>query len=375
MRIAILTELYPPSVGGQEVRFAEMARALTRRGHEVSVFCIGHEKGLPAAELVDGVRVRRHPVVADYGRSAIPGLPRSPLAIARYALWCRRVAPARQYDLYLFNQWPLGHVLAARSEVRRRAIIDWCEVRGGRLYGMFERRMPRLTAMNTGVSTAVARGIAQASGREVRAFPSGISVTAYRSLAAEDRRGLLYVGRVYPHKRVPLLVETFAVLRRLGFPESLTIAGSGPDAPAVAAAISRLAPEEQKAIRVLGYVDEALKTELLAKASVLVIPSRREGFPRVVAEAMASGLPVVTTNDEGNGAKDVVEEYGLGVVAAARSDCLSAGVLAVRKDWARFSANALAAAPALDWDELIARVEVMAEAIGIPASHARRMPG
>ena len=96
---------------------------------------------------------------------------------------------------------------------------------------------------------------------------------------------------------MPLLIDTFDELCRRGQKTTLTIAGDGPaaDEVAIRVAASPFAAD----IRILGPVDEATKLRLLTEAEVFVLPSRREGFPRVVAEAMASGLPVVTTRDPG----------------------------------------------------------------------------
>ena len=59
MKMAIVSELYRPSTGGQEVRYQEIATELVRRGHEVEIFTIGHDANLARSEVWDGVRVHR----------------------------------------------------------------------------------------------------------------------------------------------------------------------------------------------------------------------------------------------------------------------------------------------------------------------------
>jgi glycosyltransferase involved in cell wall biosynthesis len=109
-------------------------------------------------------------------------------------------------------------------------------------------------------------------------------------------------------------------------------------------------------IDILGFVSDEQKVDLLSSAELLVIPSKREGFPRVVAEAMASGLPVVTVDLPDNGTKDVVRHYGVGLVAKPDPASLARGVTAVSLRWNEYSRAGLAARDSLDWDVVLAEV-------------------
>jgi glycosyltransferase involved in cell wall biosynthesis len=359
MRIAMFTELMAPSVGGVEARFAELAAALTRSGHEVDVYCVGHVKGMAAEVVERGVAVHRHPIITDYRRSMVPGMPRNLTTIMRYGWHTRQVLRRRDFDLHIFGQWPFSHVLLAPRSARRTGLIDWCEVRGGPVYGSFERWLPRMTAMNMGVSASVAAQIKTVSGRSVLPLLSGVNVADYWSAPTGQRSGIAYIGRLFPHKRVPMLVTAFGELRARGYQGGLTIAGDGPSRGEIEAARLRLAVADRESVDILGHIDDQAKFSLLAHAEVLVLPSQREGFPLAVAEAMAAGLPVVTTSDAGNGARDVVRLHGLGVVADPSVDALATAIEDVLKRWAHYSSNALAAAPQLDWNHLVSVLETM----------------
>ena len=64
MRLVMLTELFPPSVGGQEVRFQELAEELVRQNHTVDILCIGHDASLPAFEqLGPSITISRQPYI------------------------------------------------------------------------------------------------------------------------------------------------------------------------------------------------------------------------------------------------------------------------------------------------------------------------
>lgn len=372
MRLAFLTELFPPSVGGQEVRFAEIADALATRGHSVTVLCVAHAAGLPAQERAGvGVVVLRHPIAPSYRRSRVFPLPRSLLAMLRYALAARRLVRSEEFDVIFMNQWPLLHVLALPRPMRRRAVLDWCEVRTGRIYRLFQDTLPRLVAANTAVSGDVWRHV-DARGRSgtTHLVPSGIDVSRYVAGARTSRRGLIYLGRIAEHKNLPLLIDTFDELCRRGQKTTLTIAGDGPaaDEVAIRVAASPFAAD----IRILGPVDEATKLRLLTEAEVFVLPSRREGFPRVVAEAMASGLPVVTTRYLENGTVGVVEEHGCGLAAEPNPAALADAIGEALQNWDVLAARGRAGAMLLDWSVVVDNLErllarVAAEAHSVAA--------
>jgi glycosyltransferase involved in cell wall biosynthesis len=264
------------------------------------------------------------------------------------------MARAENYDLMLFNQWPLAHIVFSRRSARAKTVLDWCEVRSGLLDRFFQKWLPRLSARNLAISRRVADLIAVASGRRVDCVPSGVWLSRYRCEPKEQRSGVVYLGRVTEHKNLGMLIEAFELMKERGFPGGLTIAGSGPSLGVLTtmAKASRFCRD----IQFLGFVDDLRKVDILAKSEVLVISSRREGFPRVVAEAMASGLPVATVDFPENGTKNVVQHYGIGVVARPTVTALSLAVDEVLRDWGMYSERCLALSSELNWPLLVGKL-------------------
>lgn len=107
--------------------------------------------------------------------------------------------------------------------------------------------------------------------------------------------GLLYVGRDAPYKNIVGCIETVAALRRAGVAASLTIVGEpDPRYPEAGDAIRRLGLEGQ--VTVTGHVDEATLERLYREAGVFLFLSRYEGFGLPPLEAMARGVPVVSSD-------------------------------------------------------------------------------
>lgn len=361
MRFAFLTELYPPHVGGQEVFFAELAEAMVQRGHAVDVYCIGHDTGLDPDVTVNGVHVRRNPLTNRYINPPIPALRRNWPAIIKYSAWVRRNVVPQNYDFHLLNQWPLLHAPALPRNVRDRMGIHWCEIRDDRIVGTAQKRLPRLAATNFAISQAVATTITEQSGRECSVLPSGIVVTQYRAANRDERSGALYVGRLFPHKNLPLLIDAFELATARGFAGDLVIAGDGSARPDIEEHARRSSVASR--IRVLGSVTEEQKVELLSRAAVLGMPSQREGFPRVIAEAMASGLPVVTAKFPENGAKEVVAQYGAGVVCGTATADFADALLTAQEQWDTFSQAGLVGAQSLDWSGVAQSLETRAKEV------------
>jgi glycosyltransferase involved in cell wall biosynthesis len=325
------------------------------------VHCIGHELGLADVETINGVTVHRSPNGGRYMNPRVAALRRNWSDIAKFSAGVRRLAAKTDYDFFLLNQWPLLHVAALPGAVRARSAIHWCEIREDPLLRVLQAQLPKRVGMNFAVSEAVAVAIRQQSHQECGVLPSGIVASRYRAAPHRDRSGVLYVGRLAAHKNLPLLVDAFALAVDRGIEGDLVIAGDGPSRADIEAYVKQ-SPASSR-VRVLGSVDERQKIELLSKSSVLGMPSRREGFPRVIAEAMASGLPVVTADFPENGARDVVDQYGVGVVCGTSPAEFAGGLLTATERWEGFSQAGLSGAGTLDWSHIAETLEAHALAV------------
>jgi glycosyltransferase involved in cell wall biosynthesis len=350
VKIAILTELFSPSVGGQEIRFGELSEVLTHRGHSVEVFCIQNAPESLPEEVAGNIVVHRNPQAYSYQLPPLKWLRRRPAVVLRYALQCRRM-DSHDFDLFIFSQWPLAHILLAPASTRRKAIIDWCEFRDGILFSLAQKYLPLLVSGNIANSIALKEKLEACSGRRFDCVPSGVHTSRYRCEPAAQRSGILYLGRIEEHKNLTLLLSSYESLVASGYTGRLRIAGTG----RAVSNLQRLVEASKVAAQIdlTGYVGDAHKIELLAHSEVLVMPSRREGFPRVVAEAMASGLPVVTADYPENGTKDVVRQYGIGRVTRSTPEEIAQGVRAVLTNWDVYSKSCLSTSQSLDWEVLV----------------------
>lgn len=355
LRFAFLTELCLPSIGGQEIFFLELGETLVRRGHSVDLYCIGHEPGLAADETINGVQIHRHPNGGHYKNPRFKALRRDWRDIAKYSAAVRSVAKAGRHDFYLLNQWPLMHAVALPRRVRKRSGLHWCEIRDDRVLRTLQAVLPRTVGSNFAISASVAQGILDASGRKTLVLPSGIQLERYRSRPRGERSGVLAVGRVAPHKNLELLIDAFGLAASRGLTGDLTIGGDGPSRNDIEA-YARKSPVAGR-IHVLGSVTEEKKIELLSQASILGMPSKREGFPRVITEAMASGLPVVTGRFPENGSTAIVSQYRSGIVCGTEAGDFADALLAVEADWESYSNAGLTAAQTLDWSDIAATLE------------------
>ena len=122
---------------------------------------------------------------------------------------------------------------------------------------------------------------------------------------------MLCVGRLTPAKGQVLLVQACAKLRDAGVPFQLTLVGAGPDRARVEAAVAAAGLAAQ--VTLTGALNQAEVRERFARADLFVLPSLAEGIPVVLMEAMASGVPCVTTPV--NGIPELVEDGRTGLLA------------------------------------------------------------
>ncbi len=133
------------------------------------------------------------------------------------------------------------------------------------------------------------------SGPRLRTVPNGIDLRRFRPAPARpspDEPVLLSVGRLTEAKNHEAGLRAIAELRRMGYPVTYRIAGSGPLGERIRIAAGELGISS--CVELLGDVRDV--PSRMASATAMLLPSRWEGFGLVVAEAMASGLPVVASD-------------------------------------------------------------------------------
>jgi glycosyltransferase involved in cell wall biosynthesis len=107
---------------------------------------------------------------------------------------------------------------------------------------------------------------------------------------------MLFLGRLHPLKRPDLAVQALAAACEAGLPAHLALAG--PDESGLAEGL-RLEAERLglgRRLHYLGLVHGAERLQALADADLLLMPSESESFGNAAAEALAAGVPVLTSD-------------------------------------------------------------------------------
>jgi colanic acid/amylovoran biosynthesis glycosyltransferase len=140
---------------------------------------------------------------------------------------------------------------------------------------------------------------------------------------------ILFVGRHVPQKGHVVLLEAIALLASRGIETELVVAGDGPSRGRLEAHAASLGIAERT--RFPGAVGQEQIRELYERASIFCVPSFAEGLPTVLMEAMALGLPVISSRI--NGVPELVRhgETGL-LVTPGRADELADAIELLLED-------------------------------------------
>jgi len=299
MRIALITETFSTGVGRH---VADLMEELSGRGHEVHLL-YGQQRGDPALVRtvqawprvhVRSLAMRRAPHVRDVQ--------------SLWVLW-RYLAAHGPFDVLHGHSSKGGAyarlmtlLLRGRCLYTPHALITLAPDLGlpARLvYSAAERMLARLTDTIVCCSAderahAVALGL---GARRCVVVPHGIRAFDAPSLNLRRRLELPrdvvlagFIGRLESQKAPDLLVEAVGLLHARGVPVHFAIAGEG----TLRAGLERRLDDlgARQSVTWLGPVDGR---RLMSELDLLVMPSRYEGFPYVLLEALHCGVPVIAT--------------------------------------------------------------------------------
>ena len=136
-----------------------------------------------------------------------------------------------------------------------------------------------------------------------------------------DRPLIVSAGRLHPKKGFDVLIRAAARLQGEGLEFDLAIAGEGEERPALEALIASLGLERR--VRLAGWLDDV--PAFLAEGDLFAMPSHQEGWPLVLLEAMAAGLPIVASDIDG--VREMLAPGGIGVLVPPADEAALAAVV------------------------------------------------
>lgn len=362
-RVALVAWGFEP-FGGMERHITELALALQERGHEVEVFL---ETPAPSSNAYVA-RLRRHGVSVS-GAGVLAGLldrlGRLPLGGARQAI----TAPMRSRHAHPVTRDLFRRLAAAAAErapdvihvhgtrLRQAWVIDWAHARGiptvytehvtlderggavdaaavetmrtrlGAMVCVSERSRASLRdVLGASVAVDVMRHVVQAPSES----PHTARETGPASTVSPEARPLrgICVARLEHYKGIDVLLRALALLQAEGIHLTMRIAGDGAERGALESLARTLGLRD---VQFAGAVAPDRVGDELRTADLMILPSRGEGLPLAIIEAMAYGLPVVATRVGGN--EEVVEDGVTGLlVPPEQPEALATAIVRLVRD-------------------------------------------
>lgn len=195
-------------------------------------------------------------------------------------------------------------VVSERNDVSKQQLpFPWT-----RLRRLLYRRADVLTANTSGVMDSL---IPLFPGRQLALLPNPLPMPDVPAspTSSADRQGFVTVARLVPQKGIDLLIRALAQVTGCAATWSLNVVGDGPERNRLEQQVQAAGLQER--VQFLGFRSDP--QTFLLQAEVFVLPSRFEGMPNALLEAMASGLAVVVT-DASPGPLEVVDHEVSGLV-------------------------------------------------------------
>lgn len=160
-------------------------------------------------------------------------------------------------------------------------------------------------------------------GVPARLVPNGVDLPPERRAIESERRirTALFIGRLYPVKGLPMLIEAWARVR----PQGWRLVIAGPDEGGHRLVLERAIAEARlgESVSFPGPLHGRAKEDAFQDADFFVLPTHSESFGMAVAEALAHGLPVLTTT---RAPWPALEERGCGWRVLPTVDGLAEGL-------------------------------------------------
>ena len=288
--------------GGPPRTVTALCSALAEGGVEVDLVTVGRRPGERPPLLPSSPNVRTHVIDVRLGGIIGQVWPAPAFGRAIAALARGRETVIHDHGLW----WPTNHAAAvtatsagiARIVSPRGMLSTWAlhfqRWKKALAWHLYQRRDLSMARVIHVTSDLEALEVRETGARQPLAIiANGIDVPQANSKSRNGTRRALFLSRIHPKKGLLNLVEAWARVRPPGW--RLVIAGPDDNGhqEQIEASIRRVGIEST--VEFAGPVPDDKKWDLYGRADLFVLPTFSENFGMVVAEALASALPVITT--------------------------------------------------------------------------------
>ena len=302
--------MFWPRIGGAEIFSSNLVRSLRDRGHEVIVVTRRDSDDLPAEDEYKGIPVYRFPFVTalmDRDLDQVMALRRQVSALKRTfapaLVHIHNCGPSALFHLETSKAYPTRVVVTlivemveelGSTELLRRVLLsaDWVTCKTATMLEQARQLTPeigcRSSVIHNGVSIPTL-------------VPEPLPISSPR---------VLCLGRLDSQKGFDLAVEAWPSIVAC-FPHArLVIAGDGPERLSLERRITELGLAQT--IELIGWVAPESVPSLMNSATIVIMPSRWEGFPSVGLQAAVMARPIVATRV--GGLPDIVADRQTGSI-------------------------------------------------------------
>lgn len=309
MRILIINSEYPPIGGGAGNASENLAKELVALHQDVTVMTVIFDN-LPGDSIENDVRVIRIKSLRRRQDRSGPFEQVVFMAAGSFGVisLLRKWRPDVILAFFGVPGGAVGWLMKMLAGIPYLVSLRGGDVPGFRPYDFaFYHRlvgpMLHLVWKDAGAVVANSQGLkALAEGFDnnvdIKIVPNGVDIVRFelKSDLDWDPPKLLWVGRLVYQKGLDILFDALGDLKEL--PWTLKLVGDGPQRYD----LEKIAVKKEIADRIeyLGWLGRDDLSRHYGDSNLFVFPSRHEGMPNAVLEAMASGLPVIATRIAGN---------------------------------------------------------------------------
>jgi glycosyltransferase involved in cell wall biosynthesis len=306
MNIVQVAPYFQPHIGGVESHVLEISLELQRRGHDVKIFTSQYDPSLPLHETVEGLEVQRaKPIINIFSTPVTPGLRKDLMATPCDVVHAHIPPPFIEFfSARACNKTRIPLVLTYHCDLELPNFLNKF-VSGfyRRTFGTYSLIYTDKIVVTSNTYAATSRSVWHfdpvviPNAIDTKKFNPSVDGSKIRKRhGLEDKKVVLYVGRVKFHKGIEYFVGSAKYTDK---DTRFLIVGTGDWVDVISDYIKDLGLEDR--VTMVGKVPNEELPQYYAACDVFILPSltRLEAFGIVGLEAMSTGKPVIISDIPG----------------------------------------------------------------------------